>query len=160
MKKALALLFCFSLMALSLGCQNTKTHAVEGGVIGGVVGAAAGGIIGHQMHRGAEGAAIGAAAGILGGALIGGQMEKQPVQPAAGQQGGQPTAQNAVQPQAVNPNQLTIQQIGDLARQGINENVIIDKIRLTNSRFSLTASDISYLKQQGVSQKVIDVMQG
>jgi len=110
------------------------------------------------MHRGAEGAAIGAAAGILGGALIGGQMEK-PGQPAAAQQ-GQPASQNTPASQAVNPNQMTIQQIGDLAKQGVNENVIIDKIRLTNSRFSLTANDISYLKQQGVSQKVIDAMQG
>jgi hypothetical protein len=158
MKKALSVLLGLSFMAFSLGCQNTKTHAVEGGVIGGVVGAAAGGIIGHQMHRGAEGAAIGAAAGILGGALIGGQMEK-PGQPAAAQQ-GQPASQNTPASQAVNPNQMTIQQIGDLAKQGVNENVIIDKIRLTNSRFSLTANDISYLKQQGVSQKVIDAMQG
>jgi uncharacterized protein YcfJ len=149
MNRLRALLFCLCFIVFSFGCQNTKTRAVEGGVIGGVLGAAAGGIIGHQMHRGAEGAGIGAAAGALTGALIGGQIEKP----------GQ-AAQNTGQSQAVNPNQLTIQQVVELAKQGVDENVIIDKIRLSNSQFNLTAADISYLKEQGVSQRVIDAMQG
>jgi len=45
---------------------------------------------------------------------------------------GQPAAQNTPPSQAVNPSQMTLQQIADLAKQGVNENVIIDKIRLTN----------------------------
>ena len=156
MKKIISFLFCFSFAVITLGCEGTKTHAVEGGVIGGVLGAGVGGIVGHQMHRGAEGAAIGAAAGAIGGALIGAQMEK-PGQPQAAQPAGQP---QAAQTQAVNPNQMSVQQVAGLAKQGVNENVIIDKIRLTNSKFSLSADDVSYLKQQGVSQKVIDAMQG
>ncbi len=59
-----------------LGCQSTKTRAVEGGVIGGAIGAVAGGIIGHQSHSGAEGALIGGAIGAATGALIGAQIEK------------------------------------------------------------------------------------
>jgi len=158
MNRSLFYMFCFSFIVFSLGCQNTKTRATEGGVIGGVLGAAAGGIIGHQMHRGAEGAAIGAAAGALTGALVGSQIEK-PGQAATAEQ-GQAGGQNAAQSQAVNPSQMTVQQIVEFTKQGVNENVIIDKIRLTNSRFTLTPGDVSYLKQQGVSQKVIDVMQG
>lgn len=133
---------------LNLGCQTTKTRAVEGAVIGGLVGATAGGVIGHQSHHGAEGAGIGAAVGALTGAIVGSQIEKpgQSTQPT-------PATQN------VNPNQMTIQQIVDFTKQGINEDVIIDKIRLSNSKFKLNAEDISYLKQQGVSQKVIDAMQ-
>ncbi len=142
MKKALSFLFCFSLTIFSLGCQENKTRAVEGGVIGGVLGAAAGGIIGHQMHRGAEGAAIGAAAGAIGGALIGGQIEKPQAKP------------------AVDTKQAFIQQIVDLAKQGAKEDAIIEKIRLANSKYELSADDIAYLKQQGVTQKVIDAMQG
>ena len=136
-------------LLLSAGCQNAKTKAVEGAVIGGVIGAAGGGIIGHQMGRGAEGAGIGAAVGVLSGALIGAQMEK----------GGQP-AQTAQQAQVNNPNHMSLQQIVDLSKQGIHEDVIIDKIRLSNSRYALTNDDINYLQQQGVSQKVISVMQG
>lgn len=129
------------------GCQNAQSRAGEGAVIGGLLGATAGGIIGHQSHHGGEGAAIGLAAGALTGAIVGSQVPKS----------GQ-AAQQA--PQGNNPNQMNMQQVVDLSRQGINEDVIIDKIRLTNSRFNLTANDLDYLKQQGVSEKVIDVMQG
>jgi uncharacterized protein YcfJ len=149
MKKIFVLILCLGLVALGAGCQSAKTRAVEGAVIGGVLGATAGGIIGHQSGHGGEGAGIGAAAGAVTGAIVGSQIKKP------GQASGTqyPT-------QGTNPNQMSIQQIVDMSKQGINENVIIDKIRLTNSRFNLTANDIDYLKQQGVSQKVIDAMQG
>ncbi len=143
---------CACLVLLNAGCQGSKTRAAEGAAIGGLLGAAAGGIIGHQSRHGGEGAAIGLAAGAVTGAIVGSKIEK-PGQPAT-----QPaTAQQA---QTASPNQMSVQQIIDLSRQGINESVIIDKIRLTNSRFTLAASDIDYLRQQGVSQKVIDAMQG
>jgi len=146
MRKLTWLMICLSIVFLNLGCQTTKTRAVEGGVIGGVVGAAAGGIIGHQSGHGGEGAGIGAAVGAITGAIIGSQIEK-------------PAQTTAPVSTAQNPSQMTIQQIIDLRKQGINEDVIIDRIRLTNSKFNLTAADINYLKQQGVSQKVIDAMQ-
>jgi outer membrane lipoprotein SlyB len=151
MKKLTLVIFCLSIFSLNLGCQNTKTRATEGAIIGGVVGAAAGGIIGHQSGHGGEGAGIGAAVGALSGGIIGAQIEK----PGANQQAAAP-AQGA----AANPSQMTQQQIIDLSKQGVNENVIIDKIRLTNSKFTLTAQDIANLKSQGVSSKVIDAMQG
>ena len=151
MKKICALFLISSLVLLAAGCQNTKTHATEGAVIGTVLGAGAGYGIGTAAgHHGAEGAAIGAVTGALAGALIGGQMNK----PGQGQQAQGTTSQGA------NPNQMSLQQVVDLSKQGVNEAVIIDKIRLTNSKFSLSASDVDYLKNNGVSQKVIDVMQG
>jgi hypothetical protein len=55
---------------------------------------------------------------------------------------------------------MSIQQVVDLSKQGVHEDVIVDKIHLTNSRFTLSADDVNYLKSQGVSQKVISVMQG
>lgn len=137
------------LIALSLGCQSTNTRAVEGGVIGGIVGAVGGTIIGHQSDHDAEGALVGAATGAVAGALIGSQMEKP----------GQ-TTQPVQATQPASANQMSIQQIVDLTKQGVHEAVIIDRIRMTNSRFTLNASDIDYLKKQGVSQKVIDAMQG
>lgn len=141
------ILTSFFWLAAITGCQNTKSRAVEGAVIGGVIGATAGGIIGHQSHHGAEGAGIGAAAGALGGALIGSQMEKN-----------QPATQAASPSQTTNVNQMTIEQIVDLSKQGVNEEVIIDRIRMTNSKFNLEPAQIDYLQQQGVSQKVIDEM--
>jgi hypothetical protein len=137
---------------ISAGCQQNKTRVAEGAVIGGVLGAAAGGIIGHQGHHGGEGAGIGAAAGILTGALIGAQMKKAPT--GDNQTSGQVGTQNA------NSAQMSVLQVVELSKQGINEDVIIDKIRITNSKFTLSPEDLDYLKKEGVSQKIINVMQG
>lgn len=139
--------------ALSMGlcgCQSAKTRVGEGAVLGALIGAGAGSIIGHQSGETGAGAAVGAATGILAGSLIGSQIEKKPaaVQPA------QPAAQ-----QSFNPQQMSLQQIAELARAGVHEDVIIDRMRLTNSTFSLAQSDVDYLQQQGVSAKVIAYMQ-
>ena len=150
MKTITVVVLCVALGLVSLGCQSNKTRVAEGAVIGGVLGAAAGGIIGHQSHHGAEGAGIGAAAGALTGALVGSQIEKP----------GTSSSGSTAQSGAVNPNQMTMQQVVDLTKQGVNEAVIIDKIRLSGSRFTLTAEDVNYLKTQGVTQPVIDAMQG
>jgi len=139
---------CLFFIMIGLGCQSTNEGAVKGGVIGGIIGAVGGGIIGHQSGHGVEGAAIGAGAGAVTGAIIGNQS-------ASGQ-----AASPAQATPAMSANQMSIQQIVDLTKQGINEAVIIDRIRMSNSRFNLTPDDISYLKQRGVSLKVIDVMQG
>jgi uncharacterized protein YcfJ len=74
--KAITFVLAGAFIVSMLGCQSTKTRAVEGGVIGGAIGAVAGGIIGHQSHSGAEGALIGGAVGAATGALIGAQIEK------------------------------------------------------------------------------------
>ena len=149
--KAITLIILSQLLVtMTVGCQSSPNRTAEGAVIGGLLGAAGGGIIGHQSGHGGEGAGIGAAAGALTGALVGSQIKKP-------SQGGTQPAQSAP---ANNPNQMSIQQIADLSKSGAHEAVIIDKIRMTNSKFKLTQDDINYLKQQGVSQNVINVMQG
>ena len=149
MKKITLCIMCAFLVLFNIGCQGTKTRAVEGAVIGSILGAGAGYGIGQGSHHGAQGAGIGAAAGAITGAIVGSQIEK----PAAGGQ----TQESAA---TYNQNQMSLQQIVDMSKQGIHEDVIIDKIRLSNSKFTLSADDISYLQQQGVSQRVIGVMQG
>lgn len=146
--RVMALVLVGALSAMLVGCQSTQTHAVEGSIIGGLLGAGAGYAIGKQSGHGAEGAGIGAAVGALGGGLIGGQMEKKGAE------------QNTAGSTSSSSNQMAMQQIVDLSRQGVNDDVIIDRIHLSNSRYNLTAQDIDYLKQQGVSQRVIEAMQG
>lgn len=161
MKKIFVFTLCLGFSLMSLGCQGSKTRAGEGALLGGLLGAAAGGIIGHQSHHGGEGAAIGAAAGAVTGAVVGSQIEKEPQQPATTQAPAAVQTQEPVASIAVaNPNQMSIQQIIELTGQGIDENVIIDKILLSNSSFNLSSDDITYLEQHGVSQNVIDAMQG
>ncbi len=141
-------LFLMSLIMpfLFCGCQTTKTRAVEGAAIGGILGAGAGYAIGQATHHGAEGAGIGAAVGAISGTLIGSQIEKP-----------NPSGSSA---DPYNPKQMSIQEVVELSRQGIHPEVIIDRIRLTNSKFNLTPQDIEYLREEGVSEKVINAMQG
>jgi hypothetical protein len=151
-KKLSAGILSLVVLAASAGCQNSPNRSGEGALLGGLIGAGAGTIIGNQANdrdKGrTQGAIIGGVVGALGGALAGTQIQKNP-QPAAGQQA-----------QVNNPNQMAIQQIVDLSKQGVNEDVIVDRIRMSNSRFSLSSSDVAYLQGQGVSQKVISAMQG
>jgi uncharacterized protein YcfJ len=153
MKRGIALILSIGVILLTAGCQNAQTRAAEGAVIGGILGAGAGGIIGHQSRNAGEGVAIGAAVGAITGAIVGSSIPKQGQTIQSPSQGTQTV-------QSVSPNQVSMQQITDMSQQGVNENVIIDKIRLTNSRYNLTADDINYLKQKGATQKVIDTMLG
>jgi len=144
MKRICALFFCVGLILLGAGCETNKTRVAEGSVIGGVLGAAAGAGIGSLSGNAGAGAGIGAAVGVLGGGLIGSQIDKKP----------------ANEGQTADSSQMTVQQVVDLVKQGASDDAIIEKIRLSNSRFSLSPAQVNNLKQQGVSQKVIDAMQG
>jgi uncharacterized protein YcfJ len=151
-KTAGVVLLGITVLFAGAGCQSSPNRTGEGAVIGGLLGAGAGAIIGNQGdHRNRDrtsGALIGGAIGAIGGALVGNQIQKQP-------------QQQAQQPARVaNANQMAMQEIVDMSKQSVNEDVIVDRIRMSNSRFSLSPSDVDYLKSQGVSQKVISAMQG
>ena len=155
MKRIGAGVLSLAILISSVGCQSSPNRAGEGALIGGILGAGTGAIIGNQGRNRNEGrtngAVLGGIVGALGGALVGSQVQKQPQQ--AQQQAGQPV-------QAVNPSQMSMQQIVDMSKQGVHEDVVVDRIRMSNSRFTLAQSDVDYLRGQGVSQKVISAMQG
>ena len=133
------LLILGSIMVLSLyGCQTAGSKTTTGAVGGGLLGAAVGGIIGHQSGHGLEGAAIGAVGGALTGGLIGNQMDKQAL--------------------ADNPNHIPLTKIAEMASQGLPDAVIIDEIQRTKSRYNLNSELITYLKQNKVSDRVVDYM--
>jgi phage tail tape-measure protein len=136
--------FIVAVMVLSLfvlGCEVTQKKTATGAVAGGVIGATAGGIIGHQSGHGIEGAAIGGLVGVLSGGLIGSQMEI--------------ADKKALES---NPNYLTYPAIVDMAKKGIPDAVIISEIDRTQSVYQLNAEIITYLKDNGVGDKVIDYM--
>ncbi|MFA4889196.1 MAG: glycine zipper 2TM domain-containing protein [Candidatus Omnitrophota bacterium] len=138
-------LFCLVLvLAVALvGCESMGPKAKTGAVVGGVVGAAAGAVIGHQMHSGVAGGLIGAAVGAVGGGLLGNEWDK---------------ADEAAK--AENPAHLTTAAIIDMAAKGMTDDAIISEIKRTNSTYHLTSETITYLKQNKVSDKVIDYMLG
>ena len=143
MKKCFCLAVILGMLVTFCGCATNKTRVAEGAGIGGALGALAGGIIGYQSGHPLQGAAIGAAVGGGTGAVVGAQIKK-------------PVTEES---QAQSSTQITMQQIVDWTKQGLTSDEIITKIKAANPKYSLTADDISYLKGQGVSQRVIETMQ-
>jgi uncharacterized protein YcfJ len=141
MKTKITFSIFLATVLLLAGCESMGPKTKTGALAGGVIGAGAGGIIGQQMHRGAEGAVIGAALGALSGGLIGNQWDKMD------------TAAKAT-----NPNYLAITGIVDMASKGVPDDVIISEIQRTHSTYRLTSEVITYLKQNKVSDKVVNFM--
>ncbi len=136
-KKMLLSLFLISIFCIT-GCASMGEKSKTGAVAGGLLGAVAGGIIGHQSGHGLEGAAIGGAVGVLSGGVVGDQMDKKAL--------------------AANPEHITVIKIVGMAKEGIPEGVIISEIKRTKSVYDLTSEVITYLKENGVSDRVVDYM--
>lgn len=123
------------------GCESMGPKTKTGAVAGGLIGATAGGIIGHQSGHGLEGAGIGAAVGALSGALLGSGID-----------------QRDKEAMAVNPSHIPLTKIAEMASSGTPDAVIISEIDRTHSVYNLNSEIITYLKQNKVSDKVIDFM--
>jgi hypothetical protein len=135
-------------LPLATGCanmNNTQSDALGGGLIGGALGA----IVGGPRHA-LEGAAIGGALGAGTGAVIGHSEDK------AEQRYEQRVAVAQAQAQA---RMLGLTDVAQMARDRQSDDVIIGQIRATGSVFRLSATDLTWLKENGVSDRVINEMQ-
>ena len=141
MKTRIPLILLTAVTLVSAGCESMGPKTKTGTVVGGLIGATAGGIIGHQSGHGLEGAGIGAAVGALSGALLGNAMD-----------------QKDKEATAVNPNHITLTKIAEMASQGTPDAVITSEIDRTHSVYNLNSEIITYLKQNKVSDRVIDYM--
>jgi uncharacterized protein YcfJ len=136
-----SLLIGFAL-ATSAGCSSmnhAERGAVAGGAVGGILGTGIGAATGHP----GIGAAIGAGTGALAGGLIGHQEDK--------------FERRATQ--AIAAQQMSINNVVEMAQSQVGDDTIINQIRTTGSAFRLGSQDIIYLRQQGVSERVIAEMQ-
>ena len=110
------------------------------------LGAGVGGAVG-----GWQGALIGGAVGAAGGAAVGAALDSSDRQSME--------AQNPRTLRKIDHGQpLDVQDIKDMSKAGIKDDVIISQIHATNSKFHLTTADIVDLKNSGVSQRVINAM--
>lgn len=136
----------------SVGCStmnNTEKGAVAGGAIGSGVGLLAGAATGNPR----TGAAVG---GLLGGgvgALAGSEKDREDQQNREVQQ-AQAVASVQAQQQ-----RMGLTDVIHMAQQGHDDTVIINQIRSTGSTFQLTGSDLDFLKNNGVSARVMAEMQ-
>jgi len=143
MRKVVYSFLVMAFLFTMCGCETNKTRVGEGAGIGAAIGAIAGGVIGNQVGSPVGGALIGGALGAAGGAAVGAQINK----PGTAQVGSN-------QPMA----QLSMGEVVELTKQGVASESIIARIRATHSTYSLTQDDISYLRGQRVSQRVIEEM--
>ncbi len=127
------------------GCSsmnNTEKGLVGGGAVGAGIGALA--------TRGNPAAAlVGGALGAMVGGAAGSNQDRREENRAA--------VTAAVNAQAAR--QMSLNEVVQMSQQNASEPVIINQIETTRSNFALRSEDILYLKQQGVSDRIIQVMQ-
>jgi hypothetical protein len=141
-------LFVGVMMLLGCGC-DTMSNTDKGALAGTALGAGAGAAIGSTVGKAGAGALIGGAAGLVGGALVGNAADRQEAHDHAVAAAYAANARPA----------LSIFDVVKMTQQHISDTVIIHDIRETGSAYNLTADDIIWLKQQGVSDAVVIEMQ-
>jgi uncharacterized protein YcfJ len=149
--RSLRPLHLLPLLSILTGC-STMSSTDKGILGGGAIGAGTGALIGSATGHAGAGAAIGAAVGGLSGGLIGNDIDENKKKTDA-----QIAAMQAQQAPVRGP--LGLQDVATMAMQGISDSVIISQIRSTRSIYNLSPSDITYLKQNNVSDTVVMEMQ-
>ncbi len=150
-RRRLALLgICLAGLASLWGCHSPY-RADQGALFGGLVGAGTGAIVGDALGNTGAGAAIGAGVGALSGAVVGSELD-------------QIEARNRAMIEAQLGHQLAAgavrtDDVVAMSRAGVDEQLIVNHIRAHGMATSLSASDIIFLQQQGVSSQVIAAMQ-
>jgi uncharacterized protein YcfJ len=130
------------------GCEN-KT--LGGAAVGAGLGAGAGAIIGSQSGNAAEGALIGAGIGALAGGLVGAALDEN-------QREYLSREHPDTLERADRGDPLTISDVIALSRAGVSDEVIISQIRKTQTVYTLEPQDMIAMRQNGVSNYVIDTM--
>jgi uncharacterized protein YcfJ len=133
------------------GCaNNTQSGAAIGAVSGGAIGAG----VGSLSHSSAGvGALIGVGAGALTGALIGNVVDDA-------QDKKQTEEFRDLQPTKgyVAASTVSKQDVIEWTRRGTKDDIILDRIDRSGTRFYLTAADENMLREHGVSEDVIKAM--
>lgn len=150
MKKS-TLVVTAAVAGLSLtGCatpQGRTDYTASGTLIGGATGA----VIGSMTRNHAAGAAVGTAVGAILGGLVGHSLDQQQEELLRAQ--APQTLKRVEQGQP-----LSVSDVQALASAGISDELIISQIRNSRTVYSLNTADIIRLKNNGVSETVIDFM--
>ena len=131
-----------TLFACGCACMTPTEQGVAGG---GLVGAGTGAIVGHALGNTGAGALIGAGVGAVSGGLIGNSVEK--------------AEQRSQAQMAAAQSRMGIADVISMTQNHINDGVIINQIRTSGTVFHLTGNDVLMLKQNGVSDPVVQEMQ-
>jgi hypothetical protein len=131
-------------LLLFAGCA--ATHADRGATIGGLGGAGAGALIGEASGHGAEGALLGGALGMLAGSEVGASADRR-------------DAVMAAQAARANSGAVTAADVVAMTQNGVSEEVIATHIRTHGIQQRIQPGDLITLRNQGVSDYLINTMQ-
>jgi hypothetical protein len=132
------------------GCEHMN-NTEKGAGIGGALGAGAGLLAGAATGNPRTGAAVGGLLGAGTGALIGNQTDRD--------ERRDREVQQAIATTQVQQQRMGLTDVVHMAQQGHDDQVIINQIRATGSSFQLATSDLDWLKNSGVSSRVLAEMQ-
>lgn len=128
------------------GMNNTQ----QGALTGGVIGTGAGALVGHATGNTGLGMLIGGLFGTGVGAAVGNEEDRREDRRAA---------REIAWANAKAARQIPLHEIVQMTQQKVADEVIINHIRTTGSNYDLRTDDILFLRQQGVSDRVIAEMQ-
>jgi len=118
---------------------------------GALSGAATGAAIGAMASHSGEGALLGGAIGAIAGGIIGHGMDAQ--------QEAQIQAQAPQTYERIQQNEpLSVADVIELARAGVSDELIVSQIRNSRTVYQLSTAEIIALKDEGVSENIIDFM--
>jgi hypothetical protein len=137
--------------ALLLAGCNSPYYADRGALLGGLGGAGVGWAIGDAVGNEGAGALIGAGVGALSGAAIGSGLDEVEARNRA-----QIAAQLGRQ---VPPGAVTINDVVNMSRSGIDEDLIVTHIQANGAAAPVQAGDLIMLQNEGVSKRVIQALQ-
>lgn len=165
--KGVAIVLMGSLALAPLaGCENLPgDKETQGAVIGGIGGAVAGGALADDTLLGAL---IGGAVGAGGGWLIGSQLEKsdkehkdEAVEADQRARNNPVSVDQARDAQTADVNSdgyVTLDEVVAMHRAGLSDQQMINRLEATGQFFELTAQQESYLRDRGVSPRVVTAM--
>ena len=144
--------------SMSLALAGCETKGQSGAVLGGLGGAAVGAIIGHQSGHAGTGALIGTAVGAGGGYVVGNEMDKADAREESRYQRATRVDRESRYQTSAGGRTVTKRQVIDWTRQGVKDEIIIDRIEQSGTVFSVTVTDENELRDAGVSEEVIRSM--
>lgn len=136
------------------GCVAPMNHTQSGTLGGAGLGAVAGAIVGQAVGSPGAGAAIGAATGAVTGNLVGQSEDLREQRDAAWAEAQYANAQAVAEAQA-----LTEGDVLTMVQSGVGDAVIVQALQSRGCRWEGTPQAIIRLKQQGVSDAVLNAMQ-
>lgn len=159
--KRAGLLALIMTLLLGAGFPQTGWAQWQSSEKGTIVGAAAGGALGSAIGKKSGNPITGAIIGALGGGLVGRSIGDDIDQRRAYEQQQRYYQQQAYQqPNYAQPaGGVSLDQIITLSRNGLSDEVIISHVESNGYRHPLTANDLILLKNNGVSDRVIAVLQ-